>query len=124
MLRAQPGRLECLAANRGSSAYAYVTDHPPEVVAAEGYWLPVADRLRRGDTIRVTIDRDAMFAVADLVVVEAVRTRVRVASVEAMSRETFGGLVVRRLVAEPPPAVVPEPHRPAAPELPRPAARR
>jgi len=95
-MRCRPGALETLAACTGSSLYGYTTDHPADALGSEGYFLPVADRLRAGDFIRATCRRpDGALDIAEIVVKAASRASVVVATIDSLPVIKPGGLTFR-----------------------------
>jgi hypothetical protein len=98
-IRAKPGEIEFAERLKFGSALSYtVSEHPPELIEEDNYFLPVQNYLAPGDEIRVTSRRDD--ATWDKALFEVVESSPKRVIVERITDWRHGGVrIIRGLKA-------------------------
>lgn len=110
-----PGALSAMTQNsNGTVQYSYVTQHRPEDIMSENYFIHSAHILHPGDSIRVVIESSKSITFADLVVTKSHRTEVIVADWHKLPVRVEGGLSLRRATFEKNEPKKPEAKKPAS----------
>lgn len=77
-MRALPGNLETIMPLLGPTPHGYFTKHPREMVESTDYFLPVFNRLKRGDRIEITYDLGDQLIWVNYMVIQSERKAVHI----------------------------------------------